>query len=281
MIFEHEIPKGSRLYFGASAKRKRVLENQVCDILDNCGFEEILTPNFSYSQHQAIANEKKLIKFSDEQNEQVSLRADSTLDVVRIITKRLGRTTTHKKWFYVQPIFTYPSKEEYQIGCEWIDHNNIADIMNLTADILKALKIEPILQISNINIPKLVASELNIDIDLFKNGEIATLFKLNCEWLNKLIKVKDIASLEKVISIVPTSVKIELEKLLLTAKEVNYENIIIAPLYYGSLRYYDGIYYRVINENLTLCNGGVYSSEDINSLGFALYTDNLLKILED
>ena len=281
MIFEHEIPKGSRLYFGASAKRKRVLENQVCDILENCGFEEILTPNFSYSQHQAIANEKKLIKFSDEQNEQVSLRADSTLDVVRIITKRLGRTTAHRKWFYVQPIFTYPSKEEYQIGCEWIDHNNIADVMNLTAKILKALKIEPILQISNINIPKLVASELNIDIDLFKNGEIATLFKLNCEWLNKLIKVKDIASLEKVISIVPTSVKIELEKLLLTAKEVNYENIIIAPLYYGSLRYYDGIYYRVINENLTLCNGGVYSSEDINSLGFALYTDNLLKILED
>lgn len=281
MIFEHEIPKGSRLYFGVSAKRKRVLENQVCDILDNCGFEEILTPNFSYSQHQAIANEKKLIKFSDEQNEQVSLRADSTLDVVRIITKRLGRTTTHKKWFYVQPIFTYPSKEEYQIGCEWIDHDNIADIINLTANILTALKIEPILQISNINIPKLVASELNIDIDLFKNGEIATLFKLNCEWLNKLIKVKDIASLEKVISIVPTSVKIELEKLLLTAKEVNYENIIIAPLYYGSLRYYDGIYYRVINENLTLCNGGVYSSEDINSLGFALYTDNLLKILED
>ena len=220
MIFEHEIPKGSRLYFGASAKRKRVLENQVCQILDNNGFEEILTPNFSYSQHQAIANEKKLIKFSDEQNEQVSLRADSTLDVVRIITKRLGRTTTHKKWFYVQPIFTYPSKEEYQIGCEWIDHDNIADIMNLTAKILKALNIEPILQISNINIPNLVASELNIDVDLFKNGEIASLFKLNCEWLNRLIKVKNIASLEEVINIVPKTIKIELEKLLKKANEV-------------------------------------------------------------
>ncbi len=281
MIFEHEIPKGSRLYFGASAKRKRVLENQVCDILENSGFEEILTPNFSYSQHQAIANEKKLIKFSDEQNEQVSLRADSTLDVVRIITKRLGRTTTHKKWFYVQPIFTYPSKEEYQIGCEWIDHDNIADIINLTANILTALKIEPILQISNINIPKIVAKELNIDIELLKNGEIATLFKLKCDWLDKLIKVKDITSLENTISIVPKAVKVELEKLLLTAKEVNYENIIIAPLYYGTLRYYDGIYYRVINENLTLCNGGMYSSEGISSLGFALYTDNLLKILED
>ena len=281
MIFEHEIPNGSRLYFGSRAKAKRVLENKVCQILDNEQFEEILTPNFSYSQHQAIANGRKLIKFSDEQNEQVSLRADSTLDVVRIITKRLGRTTTHKKWFYVQPIFSYPSKEEYQIGCEWIDHDNISDIMNLTADILKALNIKPIFQISNINIPKLVANELNIDLELFKNGEIATLFKLNCEWLNKLIKVKDIKSLEDVISIIPNSIKIELEKLLQKAKEVDYSNIIIAPLYYGSLRYYDGIYYRVINDNLTICKGGMYSSEGMNSLGFALYTDNLLKILED
>ncbi|MBY0540074.1 MAG: ATP phosphoribosyltransferase regulatory subunit [Arcobacteraceae bacterium] len=281
MIFEHEIPKGSRLYFGSMAKAKRRLENQVCDILDDCGFEEILTPNFSYSQHQAIVNEKKLIKFSDEQNEQVSLRADSTLDVVRIITKRLGRTTAHRKWFYVQPIFTYPSKEEYQIGCEWIDHHNISDIMNLTANIFKALKIEPILQISNINVPVLVSKELNIDISLFKNGEIATLFKLNCEWLNKLLKVKDIKSLENVIKIIPESIKAELEKLLSKAKEVDYGNIIIAPLYYGSLKYYDGIYYRVINDNLTLCKGGMYSSEGISSLGFALYTDNLLKILED
>ena len=47
------------------------------------------------------------------------------------------------------------------------------------------------------------------------------------------------------------------------------------------LRYYNGIYYRVINNNLTLCNSGVYSSDGISSLGFALYTDNLLKILED
>lgn len=281
MVFEHEIPKGSRLYFGKVAKAKRALENNVCEILEKKDFEEIITPNFSYSQHQSIENEKKLIKFSDEKNEQVSLRADSTLDVVRIISKRLGRTTKHKKWFYVQPVFTYPSTEEYQIGCEWIGHDNIADIMNLTADILKALDVEPILQISNINIPKLVAAELNIDIELFKNGEIASLFKLKCDWLNKLIKVKSIADLEEVILLVPSSIKEELEKLLKRAKEVNYTNKIIAPLYYGSLKYYDGIYYRVISDNLTICKGGMYSSEGSCSLGFALYTDSLLKILED
>lgn len=281
MVFEHEIPKGSRLYFGKAAKAKRALENKICTILDNSGFEEIVTPNFSYSQHQSIANEKKLIKFSDEQNEQVSLRADSTLDVVRIISKRLGRTTDHKKWFYVQPIFTYPSNEEYQIGCEWIKHDNISDIMNLTADILKALEIEPVFQISNINIPKLVASELNISIDLFKNGEIAALFKLNCNWLNELIKVKNISDLEAVIKIVPATIKTELEILLDKANEVDYSNKVIAPLYYGSLKYYNGVYYRVISDNLTVCKGGMYSSEGMCSLGFALYTDSLLKILED
>ncbi|MBD3829086.1 MAG: ATP phosphoribosyltransferase regulatory subunit, partial [Arcobacter sp.] len=84
-----------------------------------------------------------------------------------------------------------------------------------------------------------------------------------------------------VIDIVPSSIKKELEKLLQKAKEVDYSNIIIAPLYYGTLRYYDSIYYRVIHENLTLCKGGMYSSEGMSSLGFALYTDNLLKILED
>ena len=280
MIFEHEIPKGSRLYFGKTAKAKRVLENSVCEILEKNGFEEILTPNFSYSQHQSIEDNKKLIKFSDEENEQVSLRADSTLDVVRIITKRLGRATNHRKWFYIQPIFSYPSKEDYQIGCEWIEHNNISDIMNLTADILRAIKIEPILQISNINIPKLISTELNISIDILKNGDISELLKLDCDWLNNLLRVKDIKSLENIIEKVPNILKKELEILLEKSKEVKYSNIIIAPMYYGSLKYYNGVYYRVIDKNIVLCRGGMYETDGISSLGFALYTDNLLKMLE-
>ena len=281
MILEHEIPKGSRLYFGKSAKLKRELESKISELLYANGFEEIITPNFSYSQHQSIANEKKLITFSDEQNNQVSLRADSTLDVVRIITKRLGRTTTHKKWFYIQPVFTYASKEDYQIGCEWIDHNQISDVLNLTADILKSLEIKPVLQLSNINIPKMVSQQLDIDIELFKNGEIAQLFDLDIDWLSSLIKVKNIDDLENIIKIVPSEIKVHLEKLLKTASEIDYDNLVIAPLYHGSLKYYDDVYFRVIQDNLTICKGGKYSADGISSLGFALYTDSLLKILED
>jgi len=281
MILEHEIPNGSRLYFGKTAKKKRELEYKVSQILFDENFEEIVTPNFSYGMHQCIEEKKKLITFSDEQNNQVALRADSTLDVVRIITKRLGRTTSHKKWFYVQPVFSYPSSEDYQIGCEWIDHDNITDIINLTANILKQLEIQPVLQISNINIPQLVCKELDLDINLFKNGEIAQLFELNVEWLNALINVKSIEDLNSVITLVPNSLKCELEKLQVTAANVEYSNIVIAPLYHGSMKYYDDVYYRVISDNLTLCKGGSYKSEGMNSLGFALYSDNLLKVLED
>lgn len=281
MILEHEIPKGSRLYFGKTAKKKRELENKVSGILYLNGFEEVVTPNFSYSQHQSIDNDRKLITIFDEQNEQVALRADSTLDVVRIITKRLGRTTSHKKWFYIQPVFTYPSTEDYQIGCEWINHDDIGDIINLTAAVLKELKIEPIMQISNINIPKLVCNELNLDIELFKNGEIATLFNLNTPWLNALVRVKSSQNLQEAIALAPASIKAELEKLLDVVSNIQYTNIVIAPLYYGCMKYYDDIYYRVIDKNLTLCNGGSYKSEGMDSLGFALYTDNLLKVLED
>ena len=281
MIYAHEIPKGSRLYFGKTAKLKRELESKISDILYSNNFEEIVTPNFSYSQHQSIEDEKKLISFSDIQNNQVSLRADSSLDVVRIITKRLGRTTKHKKWFYIQPIFSYPSKEQYQIGCEWIDHDNISDILNLTADILKSINVQPILQLSNINIPKLVAKELKIDIELFKNGEIAQLFDLDIPWLNSLIRVKSIEDLKQSILFVPSEIKIHLEKLLNTASQIEYDNLVIAPLYHGSLKYYDDVYFRVIHNNFVICKGGKYSDDGISSLGFALYTDNLLKILED
>ncbi len=279
MIYEHEIPEGSRLYFGKTAKAKRELEYNISKILIEENFEEIVTPNFSYSHHQSIDDEKKLIILSDESNNQIALRADSTLDVVRIITKRLGRTTTHKKWFYIQPTFTYPTNENYQIGLEWIGHDNISDVVNLAVKILENIKVDSIVQLSNINVPKLVCEELNIDIELFKNGEIAKLFDLNIEWLNKLLYVQTKECLIEIMDIVPNSIKSELEKLLEAAQNVNVD-VKVAPLFYGSMKYYDDIYFTIFGENEILAKGGRYTSEGISSLGFAFYTDNLLKNLE-
>jgi ATP phosphoribosyltransferase regulatory subunit HisZ len=99
MILEHEIPNGSKLYFGKSAKIKRLIEQTASKILDDNGYEEIVTPVFSYHQHKSIADERELIKVNDEKNHSLSLRADSTIDVVRIIEKRLGGNITQKNGF--------------------------------------------------------------------------------------------------------------------------------------------------------------------------------------
>jgi histidyl-tRNA synthetase len=283
MIFEHEIPQGSRLYFGKTAKAKRELENKVSNIFIQNNFEEIVTPNFSFTQHQSVNDSTTLINTFDQDNTNLNLRADSTLDVVRIITKRLGRTTAHKKWFYIQPVFTYPSNEYYQMGCECIDHDNINDIIDITTQVITALNIDPVLQISNINIPRLLTKHLNIDENIFKNGEVAQLYKLNINWLTQLLEVIHLKDLQNIITNndIPKEILEELKVLEKTIQNTQYSNIVVAPLYYALLPYYDGIYYRVIKENLTIAKGGSYHSEGINSLGFALYTDNLLKVLED
>lgn len=280
MIFEHEIPTGSRLYFGKRAKAKRELENQAATFLQDAGFEEILTPNFSYSGHQSIDEDKELITLSDEENNLLALRADSTLDVVRIISKRLGRTTEHKQWFYIQPIFTYPANETYQIGAEWIGYDNITDIINLNCELLEKLSLEPIVQIANINIPLIISKEYNVDIEVFKNGKIGALFDLDIPWLSQLISIESSQELEEMLSSIPNSLKEECQKLIDITKNVPYKNVKVSPVYYSAMKYYDNIYYRVIEGNLTLAKGGGYQSDGMKSLGFALYTDNLLKVME-
>ncbi len=281
MIHEHEIPNGSSLYFGKTAKAKRALENSLASYLEDQGFEEIITPNFSYTQHQSIDNENELIKISDENNNQVSLRADSTLDVARIITKRLGRTTNHKKWFYIQPVFSYPSSENYQIGLEWLEHTNASEIINLNAKVFKQINLKPLIQITNIQIAKKVANELNISIDLFKDGLISKLFELKIDWLDKLIYASSVKDLESILDTLPNEVQKEVQKLINIAKDISYENTTISALYYAKMKYYEDVYFRVIKNNAVLARGGRYKSDGISSLGFALYTNEIINIIED
>ncbi len=169
MIDEHEIPTGSRLYFGKSAKLKRELESTASALLEKAGFEEIVTPFFSYHQHKSL-NEKEIVRFSDEQNNLVSLRADSTLDVVRLMTKRLGRSTKQNKWFYIQPVFRYPSVEVNQIGAEFIGNDDLSQSIELCGEVFKKFDLNPLVHISNIKIPKIIANELNLDLSIFERA---------------------------------------------------------------------------------------------------------------
>ena len=214
MILEHEIPNGSKLYFGKSAKVKRHIENVASEILDANGFEEIVTPIFSYHQHQSIADEKELIKVNDEKNNSLSLRADSTKDVVRNIEKRLGTNTSQKKWFYIQPVLRYPTEEQYQVGVEFMGEKKLSSVLRLAVEIFDKLEVKPLVQISNIKIPEILVDMFDeLTIDDFRHINIEKFLNLKVDWVEKLVYLQYIEQIDEIIAIAPEAIIIELNKM--------------------------------------------------------------------
>lgn len=279
MVFEHEIPEGSKLYFGASAKTKRLIETKASELLNAAGFEEIITPLFSYHQHQSICDQRELIRVNDSENHPISLRADSTIDVVRIINKRLGGNTEHKKWFYVQPVYRYPADEQYQIGVEIIDEQSLSIALKEATRILKELGISPLLQISNINIPRILSEMLGLELDDFRHVNIEKFLTLKIDWLTRLVYVQNPDEIDEIAALVPDALRPELMKMKELCADLEYPNVVVAPLYYAKMLYYDELFFRVIEKNETYAMGGRYKSEETVCVGFAIYTDALVEAL--
>ncbi len=277
MIYEHEIPKNSRLYFGETAKLKREIESISSEILESFGYKEIVTPVFSYHQH-GLVGENELIRFSDEKNNIISLRADSTLDVVRLITKRLGRSIKNKKWFYIQPVFRYPSSEIYQVGAEHIGSKDLSEPIKTAIMIYEKLDLKPVLHISNINIPKIISKELNLPIEVFKDGNLEEILKKNIEWLSQLACLESVEDIKNVMNLAPKSIKNELQKMYELGKNIEYDNIIFSPLYYDKMRYYKDLFFRFFDCNKTLCIGGHYVFEGNDAVGFSEYLDAIIEL---
>ena len=278
MILEHEIPNGSKLYFGESAKVKREIEKVASDILDSNGFLEIVTPVFSYHQHLSIADEKELVKVNDEKNNSISLRADSTIDVVRIIEKRLGRNTEQKKWFYVQPVFTYPTSEQYQVGVEFMGEKKLSSVLNIAVDIFDKLEVTPLIQISNMKIPHILSDMFDeLTLDDFRHVNIEKFLNLKVEWLEKLVYLQHAHQVDELLEIVPDVIKTELLKMKELCQEIACDNSVLAPMYYAKMLYYDELFFRAINGNEIFARGGRYKNNDVSSVGFAIYTDTIIE----
>ena len=274
MIFEHEIPSGSKLYFGQTAKIKREIEFVSAEMLENLGFDEIVTPLFSYHQRESFENSKSLVRLNDSDNNEVTLRADSTIDVVRLVTKRLERSTESKKWFYIQPAVSFPTFEQHQIGAEIID-GSFEDVARTATMLLNEMDIHPVMQVSNIRIPHLLNEKYGISLSLLKSMHLEAILACDLPWIEALVRINSIESLDD-LSIFPEDIQEELEKIKNTITKVDYDTIVISPLYYAKMRYYDSLTFRMFRDNSLLAMGGIYSVEEIEGAGFALYTDECI-----
>jgi histidyl-tRNA synthetase len=280
MIFEHEIPSNSRLYFGNSAKLKREIESTSANLLQSLGFSEITTPLFSYHQHNTFDDDKILIRVNDSLNSNITLRADSTVDVVRIVTKRLNRALDQKRWFYIQPTFTYPTNEQYQVGAELIGES-INSAVDVALKLLKELNIKANFQIANINLANILVKSYGFNLDDIKNIRLEKILNSKYSWIKDLVAINSVDDL-KDLSIYPDDIKAELKRLLDVAKEIECEKLLISPLYYAPMRYYNSIVFRSFIKEELFLTGGEYNIKDVAGAGFALYTDTIIaKKLKD
>ncbi|MBR7118125.1 MAG: ATP phosphoribosyltransferase regulatory subunit [Helicobacteraceae bacterium] len=272
MTLGYEIPQGSKIHFGTSAKIKRDIELKAVDIFYRSGFEEISTPSFSFSNDNKVS--RNTIRISSNNNKQMILRNDNTTDVIKIIHRHLG-DINHKKWFYIQPFYSYPSAEINQIGAEFLDEDSLGNLLCVAVSIFLELKIEPILQISNMNIPRLCAKEGNLDIEIFSKAKIDSILK-SASYFASLVSVQTKQELESYIKVAPSFLKEELENLLHIASYCHYENTIFSPLYYSPNGYYDSLFFRMFDGNKVLLLGGRYEIDEIKSCGFAIYTNDVV-----
>ncbi len=277
MIYEHEIPKGSRLYFGEIAKLKRDIEVKSSQVLEEFGYEEIVTPFFSYHQLESLS-QKEIVRLSDEKNRLLALRADSTIDVVRLVTKRLGRSIEHNRWFYIQPVFRFPSSEIYQVGAEYIGSNDLSEPVEILDKILKSVGLEPYLQISNIKIPRLISEKFGISMSVFEDGNLEAILKEDIEWLSKLARLQRVEDLKSILKIAPDDIRDELEKIYKICQKIKNRRVLLSPLYYAKMKYYDDLYFRFFEGNYTLGVGGSYRWRELEAVGFAGYIDMILEL---
>ncbi|MDE5603528.1 MAG: ATP phosphoribosyltransferase regulatory subunit [Helicobacter sp.] len=280
MILSHEIPQGSKLYFGKSARVKRNLENLVSKILYENGYEEIVTPTFAYLQHQRDIQNREFVRINNQYNQQIVLRNDSTIDAIRLLAPHLKGENIGKKWFYIQPIFTYPTTEFYQIGVENLENCDIVSFIQMSLEILNQVQIQPFLQITNVKISQICSQIFNIPFVAFEKIDISVIENAH-PFMAKLLEVQDLQSFQCVFEEIykfslPKDLEQALKNLLETAQNLQEQKLIISPLYCPPMPYYNGMLFRFFLDNQTIILGGDYEILEQKACGFGIYTDYMM-----
>lgn len=156
--------------------------------------------------------------------------------------------------------------------------NKLSSVLNIAVDIFEALEVKPIIQISNMMIPKILVEMFDeLELDDFRHVNIEKLLKLKVDWLQKLVYLQHKEQIDELLEIVPDVVRDELQKMKNLCNAISFGNVVLAPIYYAKMLYYDELFFRVIDKNEVLARGGRYKDSQINSVGFAIYTDVLIE----
>jgi ATP phosphoribosyltransferase regulatory subunit len=150
---ETQLPKGVKLYLPDEAAQKRIVEERLLGVFRRWGYREVVTPTYEYFDVIARGTDhdlqERMFKMVDrESGRLLTLRADITPQIARIVSTRLRDAPKPLRLAYVTNVFRYDEpqvgrhREFYQAGVELVGLPNPegdAEMIAMTVEGLQAL----------------------------------------------------------------------------------------------------------------------------------------------
>ena len=126
-----QLPKGAKIYLPDEAARKRAVEERLFDVFRRWGYREVVTSAYEYFDVLAHGTDhdlqERMFKMVDrESGRLLTLRADVTPQIARIVATRMREEPKPLRLHYVTSVFRYDEphvgryREFYQAGVELI-----------------------------------------------------------------------------------------------------------------------------------------------------------------
>ena len=147
-----QLPKGAKIYLPDEAARKRAVEERLFDVFRRWGYREVVTSAYEYFDVLAHGTDhdlqERMFKMVDrESGRLLTLRADVTPQIARIVATRMREEPKPLRLHYVTSVFRYDEphvgryREFYQAGVELIGLPNPegdAEMIAMTVEGLRA-----------------------------------------------------------------------------------------------------------------------------------------------
>ena len=148
-----QLPKGAKIYLPDEAARKRAVEERLFDVFRRWGYREVVTSAYEYFDVLAHGTDhdlqERMFKMVDrESGRLLTLRADVTPQIARIVATRMREEPKPLRLHYVTSVFRYDEphvgryREFYQAVVELIGLPNPegdAEMIAMTVEGLRAL----------------------------------------------------------------------------------------------------------------------------------------------
>ncbi|MBU0496432.1 MAG: histidine--tRNA ligase [Candidatus Thermoplasmatota archaeon] len=171
-----QLPRGTRDFKPADMQKYRYIQQQISEIFQRFGYEEVRTPTFEtldlFTAKSGESIKEELYDFTDKGGRKLTLRPELTAPVIRFYIDQLQMEPKPLKLYYIGNCFRYdrPQKGRYrefwQAGCELFGPNTpeaYAELIALAYTQLHSLGLNNItVNIGNLTIIDALFTQLNL-----------------------------------------------------------------------------------------------------------------------